>query len=181
MIANILTTLRIILLIPFGYFLLTDNHLVAGILLGVAILLDYENWLTKKIGEELAFKNLYDKIADVIIVVAAMVLIVYIKFWLMYEAVIAISAIIVRGIGVYLIQKKYNFIKTTHWSKLTSLLLVGAVIYSLTDLPGLRIVIWLVLGFNIGIAIKRFAESFETQQESGMEKIEEKEEGEEEI
>ena len=131
MLANILTTLRIILVIPFGYFLINQNYVIAGICLAIAALLDYENWLTKKIGEELAFKNLYDKIADIIIVVAAMGLIYYIDFWFSYEIFIALAAIVVRGVGVYLIQKKYNFIKTTHWSKLTSILLVFAIIYSL--------------------------------------------------
>ena len=126
--ANILTTLRILLILPFAYFLLQNNYLIAGILIIVATLLDYENWLTKKTNDELAFKNMYDKIADIIIITAAILLVVYIKFWFTYEALIAIGAILIRGVGVYLINRKYNFIKSTHWTKAAGLLLIIGVI-----------------------------------------------------
>lgn len=161
--ANILTTLRILLILPFAYFLLQNHFLIAGILIIVATLLDYENWLTKKTNDNLAFKNMYDKIADIIIITAAILLVVYIKFWFMYEALIAIGAILVRGVGVYLINRKYNFIKSTHWTKAAGLLLIIGVAYSMTSLPGLRLVIFLALGFNVAIGLKRLVESFEVK------------------
>ena len=149
---NALTTIRLLLIFPFVYFVVQGQPVYAGLTALIAILSDMDGTVARKIGATSSFGALYDPIVDATFMVVAFAALVYSgKVW-WWPVAIFFAAVIFKTLPQTLYLRKHGKVKSVFASKTMGLIGFGSVIVGAFGFPAIISALALLVG-ALGYAI----------------------------
>ena len=154
LIPNLMTTVRLLLIIPFMFFVNNGDHVSASITALVAILSDVDGTVARKIGATSKFGALYDPLVDATFIIVGLGILVQ-KGEVWWLAVVAfLLAALIKAIPQFFYFKRHKEVKSVILSKTAGMIGFVAVIVGAWGVPmivttvllGIGTVIYLLLG-----------------------------------
>jgi len=154
-IPNILSTIRLILLFPIGYYLWNGQDTLAGILSIIGGLLDIsDGYIARKFDQQSELGKILDPLADKLIIgmlVVILFLIDRIPLWFVMIVILR-DLLLIFG-GLYAFNKLKFVLPSNYPGKLTALSLGLCLLFAIFDLP---FIVTIFMWFSVGIMVYSF-------------------------
>jgi len=170
-ISNLLSVLRIVLLIPLSWLMLTEfdtkNNLIIILVLCMYLSDLLDGYLARKLNEVSEFGKIIDPLADKICVIAIAVILVYLdRLPLWFVSVVVLRDITILIFGVYLKRKKDITLMSNYPGKIAVFCIGLVLLFSIIDSESLKMISTimyfvsiLMIAYSSHLYLKRYLET----------------------
>ncbi|MFZ1320970.1 MAG: CDP-alcohol phosphatidyltransferase family protein [Ignavibacteria bacterium] len=170
-ISNLLSVLRIVLLIPLSWLMLTEfetkNNLIIILVLCMYLSDLLDGYLARKLNEVSEFGKIIDPLADKICVIVIAVILVYLdRLPLWFVAVVVLRDISILIFGIYLNRTKNITLMSNYPGKIAVFCIGVVLLFSIINSESLKIITTvmyfvsiLMIAYSSHLYLKRYLET----------------------